>query len=97
MKKYLMNIACSSLIMFTSCNKESLIEGRLPTNPVTINLNEEIPRGFKKNINFNIEGVNYTINTNYYYQISGNTEVRQVFIYNISSLNYITFFKNIPE
>lgn len=94
MKKIIIILASFLILSLISCNEESLIEGRVPTNPVTIEINEEIQKGLQKSINLNIEGVNYKINANYYYQLSGNTEIRQVSINTFNSTNYIIFYPN---
>lgn len=96
MKKTNFIYAITILLLLISCNEESLIEGRIPTKPVIIEINEDILKGFQKNISINIEGINYTFNPNYYYQLSGNTEVRQIGFTNGNNptVDYFTFVQS---
>lgn len=80
-------------LFFISCNEESLVEGLIPTKPIIIEINQVILKGNQKNIVIPIEGNNFTFNANYYFQLSGNLEVRQLSIGygNNITPNYLTF------
>jgi hypothetical protein len=80
-----------TLLAIVSCNKESLVEGYIPTKPVVINLDKEITKATKKDISIIIDKVNYTVNVDYRFYKAGTVEVRELFLgfSNTASSNYL--------
>lgn len=90
MKKLKIILLVFVIFISNACSEESIIEGLVPTKPVIVDLNIEVPVTTFKTSTITIDGDDYLLKTNFY---RSNTSITQYEVYFDILVNNQRYFK----